>query len=236
MPSTRDLADIEDACSFAWVQFFRYQPSRDREWRGWLFRTAQREAWRLNAQQYAERPMLHDTDGYEERLEFQAALEELHKLPEHLRAVVLLNAAVGRHADVAAILGVSRQHVGYLLQQVSVAVQDRAERRAELERPVASPRAARLRELQDEPPEWLLNTIGRVPPLGKSTSGCILAWRRAALAIDDYRRVSGWTSAGEGVGPTPTDPPARRAHQRAERTIAQFHEERQRRHGRLRER
>lgn len=80
-------------------------------------------------------------DRYEERLEFQAALEELHKLPEHLRAVVLLNAAVGRHADVAEILGVSRQRVAYLLQQVTVAIQDRAERRAELDRPVASPRS-----------------------------------------------------------------------------------------------
>jgi DNA-directed RNA polymerase specialized sigma24 family protein len=42
-------ADIEDACAFAWVQFMRYQPDRDRHWRGWLVRTAQREAWRLTA-------------------------------------------------------------------------------------------------------------------------------------------------------------------------------------------
>ncbi len=126
-----DPADVEDACSFAWVQFFRHQPDREREWRGWLFRTAQREAWRLNAQHLAERPMLHDTDvygvdsehvaadphdAYEERLQFQAALEELRKLPEHLRAVVLINSMVGRHAKVAEILGVSRQRVGYLLQ------------------------------------------------------------------------------------------------------------------------
>ncbi len=68
-----DPADVEDACSFAWIQFFGYQPDRERE---------------------------------------------------HLRAVVLINAAVGRHA-----------------------------------------RAARLRELQDHTPEWLANTIGRVPPL-----------------------------------------------------------------------
>jgi hypothetical protein len=139
-----DPADVEDACSFARIQFFRYQPDRERE---------------------------------------------------HLRAVVLINAAVGRHA-----------------------------------------RAARLRELQDHTPEWLANTIGRVPPLGRNTSRCILAWRRAAPAIDDYRRVSGWTSPADGVGPTPIDPPAGRAHQRAERTIAQLHEERQRRHGRARDR
>src|SRR4051794_37482455 len=38
---------IEDACAFAWAQFIEHQPDRDRNWRGWLFRTAQREAWRL---------------------------------------------------------------------------------------------------------------------------------------------------------------------------------------------
>ena len=41
--------DIEDACAFAWVEFLRVQPDREREWRGWLFRTAQRQAWKLNA-------------------------------------------------------------------------------------------------------------------------------------------------------------------------------------------
>jgi hypothetical protein len=43
-------ADIEDACGFAWVQFFRYQPSREQQsWQGWLVKTAQREAWKLSA-------------------------------------------------------------------------------------------------------------------------------------------------------------------------------------------
>src|SRR3954451_3783916 len=41
---------IEDACSFAWAQFLQYQPDRELNWRGWLFRTAQREAWMLDAQ------------------------------------------------------------------------------------------------------------------------------------------------------------------------------------------
>src|SRR3954468_17695868 len=38
---------IEDACAFAWAQFMERQPDRDQNWKGWLFRTAQREAWRL---------------------------------------------------------------------------------------------------------------------------------------------------------------------------------------------
>ena len=48
------LEDIEDACQFAWIQFFRYQPDRDRNWRAWLYRTAQREAWRLTAVRRSE--------------------------------------------------------------------------------------------------------------------------------------------------------------------------------------
>ncbi len=42
--------DIDDACEFAWVQFLRRQPDRDRLWRSWLFETAKRQAWRLAAQ------------------------------------------------------------------------------------------------------------------------------------------------------------------------------------------
>src|SRR4051812_20465543 len=38
---------IEDSCAFAWSKFLQCQPDRDRNWRGWLVRTAQREAWAL---------------------------------------------------------------------------------------------------------------------------------------------------------------------------------------------
>src|SRR4051812_4461475 len=39
---------IEDACAFAWAKFLERQPDRDRNWKGWLFRVAQRESWRLD--------------------------------------------------------------------------------------------------------------------------------------------------------------------------------------------
>jgi hypothetical protein len=67
-------------------------------------------------------------------------------------------------------------------------VRELTERRVERERPVASPRAARLRELEDEPPAWLTQAIGWPPGRNKSSSGAVLAWRRVALVIDDYRR------------------------------------------------
>src|SRR4051794_4344744 len=50
-------AVVEDACSFAWSQFMYYQPSRERNWQGWLFRTAQREAWRLERESREHTPL-----------------------------------------------------------------------------------------------------------------------------------------------------------------------------------
>ena len=54
------IETIDDACSFAWMQFLRYQPDRDASWQGWLVTTAQREAWRLNAIEWRERDFTHD--------------------------------------------------------------------------------------------------------------------------------------------------------------------------------
>src|SRR3954447_24884187 len=58
----------EDACSFAWTQFMTHQPDRDRNWQGWMFKTAQREAWRLRRQTWADQGPLslgEDDEGVE---------------------------------------------------------------------------------------------------------------------------------------------------------------------------
>jgi hypothetical protein len=82
-----------------------------------------------------------------------------------------------------------------------------------------------------------MEAIGRVPTFNRSSSKAILAWRRAALAIDDYRNEHGWHHAEIGIGPTPIEPAARRTHARIERAIAQVREERLlRKDGHLRER
>jgi hypothetical protein len=100
---------------------------------------------------------------------------------------------------------------------------------------VANPRAARLHELEADPPGWLRGAIGRAPTINKGSSKAILAWRRAA--IDDYRNEHGWNHAELSIGPTPIDPAARRAHARAERAISEAREERLiRKGGHLRER
>jgi hypothetical protein len=90
-------------------------------------------------------------------------------------------------------------------------MRERTERRAEIERPFANPRAARLRELELEPPEWIIEAIGEAPTRNKNAGGAVLAWRGAALAIDDYRREYGWKSKSIGLGPRPDDPVTRPA-------------------------
>ena len=193
--------NAEDACAHAWLKFLQRQPDRDGDrWKGWLYVTAKREAWKLNALEFKEREDLPASgapdivepidprDRLSERVEFQAALQELRKLPPLLQEVVVVRSQVWKQADVAEAMGLSRQRVAELLVNAALRVSQLNEERHEDERPVASPRAARLRELEDEPPVWLTNAIGMRPGRSKSSSGVVLAWRRAALVIDDYRQ------------------------------------------------
>src|ERR1700754_1979681 len=104
-------------------------------------------------------------------VDFEAALEELQKLPIRVQQVVLANSQVWRHQDVADILGISRQRVAQVLVEAAIEVAALNERRHEADRPVASPRSARLRELEHEPPEWLTAAIGTKPERSKSSAG-----------------------------------------------------------------
>lgn len=98
-----------------------------------------------------------------------------------------------------------------------------------IERPVASPRVARLRDLEEAPPAWLRSAIGTCPFRSKSDGGTILAWRRAALAIDDYRVAHGYESRDNAIGDPPSNGGQLRTCQRVEREIARVGEERSRR-------
>jgi len=103
------------------------------------------------------------------------------------------------------------------------------EERHEDERPVTSPRAGRLRELEDEPPVWLTNAIAMRPGRSESSSGVVLAWRREALVIDDYRSAYRQDSTTDAIGPIPIEREARSLHQRAEWAIKEVADERLRR-------
>lgn len=202
---------------------------------------ARREAWRQNALEIKEReavrgedlPMdaVDPRDRHGEALEFRAAIDELKKLPPLLQEVVVMNSQVHRQQDVADLMGLSRQRVAYLLVQAAQRVAQLNEERHDAERPVASPRAARLRELEEDPPEWLMSAVGRRPGRTKSDSASVLGWRRAALVIDDFRQSYGYDSRTDAIGAIPIDPVARRSYQRAERAIANVIESRERRKG-----
>jgi RNA polymerase sigma factor (sigma-70 family) len=197
---------IEDACAYAWAEFLRSQPERERGWRTWLFVTAQREAWRLNRERsqslaiddsatdaaarfvVAEPP--DPRDQYEQKVELWAAMDLLAELPPRLRQIAFLRADGVRYSVIMEITGVSQSHLSHLVTRANDRIRRALEevRHAEQGLP---PRAQRLRELETAPPEWLLSAVGR-PPWGRdrrqSFATQLLVWRRAALAIDDYRR------------------------------------------------
>src|ERR1700754_2589559 len=62
-------------------------------------------------------------------VDFEAALEELQKLPIRVQQVVLANSQVWRRQDVADILGISRQRVAQVLVEAAIEVAALNERR-----------------------------------------------------------------------------------------------------------
>ena len=104
---------IEDACSIAWAQFLRHQPDRTREWRAWLFRTAQREAWILDGKRRETKPFdevggdghsvtepRDPRDAFTERDELEAAVDVLAQLPPRLRRIASLRATGHRYKEI----------------------------------------------------------------------------------------------------------------------------------------
>ena len=126
--------NVEDACAHAWVEFLRHQPDRDHgRWKGWLYVTAMREAWKLNALEFKERAdirqddvadvdLVDPHDRLSGRLEFQAALQELRKLPPLLQEVVVVRSQVSRQKDVAELRDLSPQRVAVLLVNAALRV------------------------------------------------------------------------------------------------------------------
>src|SRR3954452_5192927 len=109
---------IEDACAFAWAQFMEHQPDRDRNWRGWLFRTAQRGAWRVQAEIGESIPIrdvedepggdwvpVDPHDQYAIRDGVEDALSVLERLSPRLQQIAMLRALGLRHAEISEITG-----------------------------------------------------------------------------------------------------------------------------------
>ena len=240
-PSTPQL--IEDACSFAWAKFLQCQPDRNENWKGWLFRTAQREAWRLSARSretrslgsYAgeeDRVLEASTRGrpdpYETQLDVNEAFEILEHLPERLRRIALLRALGMRHKDISELTGDSPTRVGQLIARANMHIYDFLSARAE-EQQLLPARAQQLAALERRPPAWLTERIGRPPRVGKrkvSQATTRRAWRRAALALDAYRAAGGFEP--NAVDRELREPELRQLRVQADQSVDELNRERAR--------
>ena len=151
---------IDDACSFAWMQFIRHQPDRDRPWRAWLVAVAEREAWRLSRREIARVsvPLEEDdrglpaapgdaTERLQQRVRAREALEALSRVPDRRRQVKVLSVAGFTYDEIGAMLGLSYTRVNALATE--------ANKWLRTERPVEPPRSPPSRvEAWSHPAPW----------------------------------------------------------------------------------
>jgi hypothetical protein len=183
-------------------------PPQERETcEGWLIVVAKREAWRLERQRFD--PERHDPRPFgelsiasdaaptvaeaERRDDINAAVGVLKELRPRLRRVATLRAFGYSRQDIAEVTGDSPTRVGHLVAQASEQVDEllAAERR---QRQPASPRADRLWELEHDTPDWLVEALGPQARADRKLGGAQelrRSWRRAAIALDDYRSSVG---------------------------------------------
>jgi hypothetical protein len=225
--------NIEDACSFAWLQFLRHQPDRDREWRAWLVTVARREAIRLKeldgrtpGRVAPGETGLGNVDPVDHKavversVDLNEAFARLAELRPRLRRIAFLRAMGHSYAAIEEITGDSQTRVGQLVSRANELLWDAAQTRERAERPQPQ-RAARLHELERNPPQWLTQVIGRPPGRANHRASDLLLWRRAALALDDYRAQLGRGREAE-LAVVPDDPRQARLHSSAWRAAERY--------------
>ena len=111
-------ATIQDACSFAWLQFLRRQPDRDRAI-AWLSTVAIRHAWHLDARERRTLPAdalgnpenLKEAAPLEASLRARGALHALADLPHPQRQCLSLVVSGHSYNEIAAATGRTRTNV-----------------------------------------------------------------------------------------------------------------------------
>ena len=216
---------------------------RDRNWRAWLLTTAEREAWRLRqieaehvslsvGEQGGESAVWDVPDRRDQvaiRMRLREALGALAEVPERRRSIKALQVTGFSYDEIAELRGLTYTRVNRMLAEANAVLREQQGRDAVVAEH-ASPRAARLDELEDRPPRWLRSAIGRRPAL-TGDPRAVLAWRRAALAIDDYRRVHGRGLGDDPLGERPRDREAARAFDLADAAIRRAVDSRRRERG-----
>jgi hypothetical protein len=243
---------VEDACSFAWAQFLQHQPARDRNWRSWLITTAQREAWLIERNARAQRPdplieelaengqivPLSLEEQQEIRDDVSEALSIISELPLRLQRIALLRALGVRHAEIGQLTGDSPTRVAALVEKANARIYEIVAERGHVPKTQA-PRALRLKELEADPPEWLVNVIGRPVRRSRKLGGRAVrqrAWRRAAIALDDYRIATGLDGLDTVMRHQPEHPALRKLHAVATRAVEAHRDARLHERGAARER
>ena len=146
-------------------------------------------------------------DPFRERDELEAAVEVLAQLPPRLRQIAFLRATGHQYRDISEMTGDSLTRVSSLVRRANDHIRD-ALLELHATEVTTHPRAACLHELEASPPDWLLQEIGRPPRSHGGRQGYatrLLDWRRAALSIEDYRKLTGFDSQVRALGLRPRD-------------------------------
>src|SRR3954447_347481 len=160
-PSTEHT--VEDACAFAWAKFLEKQPDRDANWQGWLFRTAQRQAWLIDRRREEQRsdglqvprtyapaghasPATHG--GIDTIDDLDETLSLVRALPVRLQRIAMLRALGFEYAEIGELTGDSVGRVHQLFARASARISAMIADRRTAERGHESPRAYRLWELE----------------------------------------------------------------------------------------
>ena len=219
------------------MQFIRHQPERDHNWRAWLVtagasggssagrattgaRTAMSQG--MGALRAATRPRDPRAD-IEPRIELQEALDALKELRPRLRRIAFLRGVGLSYDEIGRLTGDSRTRVGQLVRRANEALWTCAQKRQERETP-APPRVARLRALRTRT-AVVADERDRAAAEGRDTAVThVLLWRRAAVALDDYRRRRG-EFAARALETCPTIRDLASMHSAAWRAVGRYRDE-----------
>jgi RNA polymerase sigma factor (sigma-70 family) len=110
-------ANIEDACSFAWMQLLRHQPERREELFAWLRTVAIREAIRLDRAQLRSAPMVDLDEPTTEvcRSEVLDALQAVADLSPRLQRIFALHIAGYSYEEISYQTGDTARTVDRLM-------------------------------------------------------------------------------------------------------------------------
>ena len=202
-------ANIDDACAFAWMQFFKHQPRRETAYK-WLWKVAWREAVRYDRRSRAvDDPdetvqRLNDPrDPISDREAMIDARARLSVLDDRERFGMLMQAAGYTYEEAAERLGVSPSRLNQILVRARAHLRA-TENEMRLQQPETHPRAKLLAELFRKPPAFLHTALGR-PPMNERERGYSerrREWGRIAMAIVDYRLEHGITDPARPFGRT----------------------------------